>query len=79
MSLSNTDRLWSQPRTVVNNKLQGRTVCGWRRGHVEVGQHISGTNIPVMAPTDKHRYRYNSSAGMTQRIGKGGIKNFRKV
>lgn len=72
MSVSNTDRLWSQPRIVSYNKLKERTICGWRRGHAEVGQHISGTNILVMAPIDKHRYRYNSSAGMRQRNQKGG-------
>lgn len=41
-------------RIVDENTLWERTGCGWRRGHTEVGNHFSGTKIPVLAPGYQH-------------------------
>lgn len=46
--------LWNQPRVVGNNTLREGTGCGWKRGHREVGQQFSGTNVLVLGPGDKH-------------------------
>lgn len=54
----------------------GKSRSGWRRSHVEVGQHFSETNILVVLPED-NTTQYRVSAGMRPRSSYGlygGIK-----
>lgn len=56
MCASNTTSWMSVEPTkgVGNNTLREGTGCGWKRGHREVGQQFSGTNVLVLGPGDKH-------------------------
>lgn len=53
-------QLWSKPWIVDDNSQELLVIthweskgCGWRRG-CKAGQHISGTNVLVLAPGDEH-------------------------
>lgn len=37
-----------------DEKRKIKNQCGWSRGHIEVGQQFSRTNILVLAPGNKH-------------------------
>lgn len=53
-------KLWSQP-WIADKNSQGLLAithcekrCGWSKGHMEAGQHFSGTDIFILAPGVKH-------------------------